>query len=133
MFDVYFGDEFTKEYPNFTGEMQEAIQCFIELVETHGLGEHTKTLYKGKLSPSWRNLDSNDPNFIYTKSNHLWHYHIGIPGYIASRYGSYYTSDMVLHFIWKQEERFITIIDCTEHYKSDGNFWLPSPKYLISS
>ncbi len=131
MFDVDFGDEFTLEYSNFPKELQDAIQDFIDLFLLHGLGEHTKPFYKGKLSYSWRNLENSDPDYIYTKSNHLWHYHIGIPTYIASNYGSYYTSDMVLHFVWKKGENSILIVDCTDHYKSDGSFWLPSPKYLV--
>lgn len=131
MFDIDFGDEFLLEYPNYPQDLQNAIQDFIDLVATHGLGKHTEHLYKGKLSHSWRGLDSCDPNYIYTRGNHLWHYHIGIPYYIASRYGNYYTSDMVLHFIWKKDDTHIVIVDCTEHYKSDGSFWLPLPRYLI--
>lgn len=130
MFEIEFGDEFTRQYPNFSINMQNAIQDFIEIVETHGLGDNTQQYYKGKLSHSWRNLAFDDPLYAYTKNNALWHYHIGIPVYTLSRSGLYYTSDMILHFVWQRNTKKIKIVDYTEHYRANGSFWLPNPIYL---
>jgi len=135
VFDVYYGDKFITEFQNFPKDLQDAILDFTALVEEHGLGSHTKDqgIYKGKISPSWRNLDQTDPDYIYTRANSLWHYHIGIPAYTPSKYGDYYTSDMVLHFVWKKDETKILIVDCTDHYNSHGKFWLPRSAYLLQT
>lgn len=135
MFDVYYGDKFTIEFQHFPKNLQDAVLDFTDLVEEHGLGSHNKNkgIYKGKISHSWRNLDPSDPDYAYTYSNSLWHYHVGIPAYIPSRHGNYYTSDMVLHFVWKKDETKILIVDCTEHYNAYGKFWLPRPAYLLQT
>ena len=116
MTDILLGDEFVKEYPNFPPNLQNAIVDFIYLVERYGFDHAVFCHYKGKISPSWRNLSPTDPNYTYT--NHLWHYH---------------TSDMVLHFIWHKKQDSIIIVDCTDHYRYDKSFWLPAPQYLIAS
>lgn len=130
MLAVEFGDEFIKQYPNFPSNLQNAILDFITLVQEHGLEKSAWCYYKGKISHSWRNLNPNDPNYHYTFHNQLWHYHIGIPAYRLSRTGLYHTSDMVLHFVWDKTKDYIVVVDCTEHYKANGDFWLPAPQYL---
>lgn len=130
MTEILFGDEFTKEYPNFPANLQNAIVDFVTLVGEYGFYRATFHQYKGKISPSWRNLDPTNPNYTYTHTQKLWHYHIGIPVYRLSKTGRYHTSDMVLHFIWDNNKDKITIVDCTEHYCFDGSFWLPAPQYL---
>lgn len=133
MTDILLGDEFVKEYPNFPPNLQNAIVDFIYLVERYGFDHAVFCHYKGKISPSWRNLSPTDPNYTYTYTNHLWHYHIGIPSYHLSPMGHYHTSDMVLHFIWHKKQDSIIIVDCTDHYRYDKSFWLPAPQYLTAS
>lgn len=100
------------------------------LVAQHGFYQNTFHHYKGKISPSWKNLSKDDPNYHYAYDNKLWYYHIGIPLYRLSLSGRYHTSDMVLHFVWDNKQDVITIVDCTEHYRYDGSFWLPAQHYL---
>lgn len=136
MTDILLGDEFVKEYPDFPPNLQNAIVDFIYLVERYGFDHAVFCHYKGKISPSWRNLSPTDPNYTYTYTytNHLWHYHIGIPSYRLSPTGHYHTSDMVLHyFIWHKKQDSIIIVDCTDHYRYDKSFWLPAPQYLTAS
>ena len=49
---------------------------------------------------------------------------------IISKYNNYLTSDMILHFQWKSNSTHIKVLDITWHYKSNGEFWLPSSKNL---
>ena len=86
--------------------------------------------YPGKVSPSWRGIEKTDPIYDFTYSNNLWHYHIGLPEYIKSKYNNYLTSDMILHFQWKNNINHIRILDITWHYKANGLFWLPKSNYL---
>lgn len=62
MTDILLGDEFVKEYPNFPPNLQNAIVDFIYLVERYGFDHAVFCHYKGKISPSWRNLSPTDPN-----------------------------------------------------------------------
>jgi hypothetical protein len=87
---------------------------------------------KEKLPPSWSGLEQSNPNYDYTRNNNLWHYHIGLPNYVAV-HGQYKTSDMVLHFQWPNKGDFINLVDMYYHYKaSDGTFYLPPPSYLTT-
>ena len=57
-----------------------------------------------------------------------------IIGYLEKKelegYNNYLTSDMILHFQWKSNSTHIKVLDITWHYKSNGEFWLPSSKNL---
>lgn len=45
-------------------------------------------------------------------------------------HGRYKTSDMVLHFQWKNKGNHISLVDMYDHYTSEGRFYLPSGHYL---
>ncbi len=127
MFEVDFSLKFVKEYPNFPQELQEAISQFVETFLQVGFD---LSYYKGKMACSYRMMDKLHPNYEYAFKNNLWHYHLGIPEYVKSRYGLYYTSDMLVHFR-KLSKNKIVIVDVTCHYKATGEFWLPAPDYLL--
>jgi len=113
-----FGKQFAVEFGRYPENQQDKILDFTDVYE------------EGKISPSWRGIDKTDPIYNYTYSNNLWHYHIGIPDYVKSKYNNYLTSDMILHFQRKQQIDHIRLVDITWHYKANGMFWLPSPEYL---
>jgi hypothetical protein len=123
-----FGKQFAVEFGRYPENQQDKILDFTDVYEEFGLRDFSK--YQGKISPSWRGIDKTDPIYNYTYSNNLWHYHIGIPDYIKSKYNNYLTSDMILHFQRKQQIDHIRLVDITWHYKANGMFWLPSPEYL---
>ena len=86
--------------------------------------------FQGKIAPSWRGIEKTNPIYDFTYSNSLWHYHVGLPDYIKSKYNNYLTSDMILHFQWKSNANHIRVLDITWHYKRNGEFWLPNSDYL---
>ena len=123
-----FGKQFAVEFGCYPESQQDKILDFTDVYEEFGLSDFSK--YPGKISPSWRGIEKTDPIYDFTYSNNLWHYHIGLPEYIKSKYNNYLTSDMILHFQWKNRSNHIFIADITWHYKSNGEFWLPEPNYL---
>lgn len=123
-----FGKQFAVEFGNYPENQQDKILDFTDVYEKYGLKDFSK--YQGKISQSWRGIDKTHPIYDYAYSNNLWHYHIGIPKYVKSKYNNYLTSDMILHFQWKNRSNHIFIADITWHYKSNGEFWLPEPNYL---
>ena len=123
-----FGKQFAVEFSNYPEKQQNKILDFTDIYEEYGLSEFSK--YQGKISPSWRGIEKTDPIYDFTYSNSLWHYHVGLPEYIKSKYNNYLTSDMILHFQWKKSSTHIRILDITDHYKSNGEFWLPNRNYL---
>ena len=123
-----FGKQFAVEFGNYPENQQDKILDFTVVYEKYGLNDFSK--YQGKISRSWRGIDKTHPIYDYAYSNNLWHYHIGIPEYVKSKYNNYLTSDMILHFQWKNRSNHIFIADITWHYKSNGEFWLPEPNYL---
>ncbi|MFW2177826.1 MULTISPECIES: hypothetical protein [unclassified Moraxella] len=125
-FDVSFSVKFLKEYPNFPNEQQQAISNFVDTFLQFGL-DFSK--YKGKIAPSYRMQDKLSDNYDFVFKNKLWHYHLGLPRYVASNYGTYHTSDMILHF-QNLSATTIKIVDVTSHYKVTGEFWLPTDDYL---
>ena len=124
---VKFHKQFAIEFRNYPKNQQDKIFDFIETFKQHGLSDFSK--YDGKIAPSWSNLEGSNPNYIYAKANNLWHYHIGIPIY-QQIHSKYKTSDVVLHFQWRQGENVIYLVDIYNHYKHDGSFYLPSFSYL---
>ena len=120
---VEFCKQFAIEFKNYPKNQQDKILDFIETFEQHGLSDFAK--YDGKITPSWSGLKISNPNYIYTKENNLWHYHIGIPIY-QQVHSKYKTSDVVLHFQWQQGY----LVDIYNHYTHDGSFYLPSFNYL---
>ena len=122
------GKQFQAEFKNYPEDQRRVIVDFIAIYQQYGLSDFSK--FKGKLTPSWKGVDSCSDNYQYAKANALWHYHIGIPTYQQSLYGDYFTSDWVLHFMWEHKDNHIVIVDVLFHYKADGTFHLPSPKYL---
>lgn len=127
-YQVSFLPAFQREFKNFPVDQQDKVLDFIETYEEYGLTDFSK--YEGKISPSWRGLETTDPNYTYTRSNHLWHYHIGIPTY-KSVHSTYKTSDMVLHFQWPNKGEKINLVDMYYHYTNGGDFYLPTPQYLV--
>lgn len=124
---VHFNNQFAVEFANYPAAQQTAVLTFAQTFQQHGLGNFA--LYPGKISPSWASLDPSDPNYVYTKSNALWHYHIGIPTYTV-QHNKYMTSDVVLHFEWPYQGTEIHLVDTYDHYRADGTFYIPPPKYL---
>ena len=127
-YDWTFGKKLAGEFQNFPIDQKQSIAAFIVLYEAHGLSDFTK--YEGKISPSWSGVPETDVAHAYAKANHLWHYHIGIPTY-TSVHPKYKTSDMVLHFQWPDRGSHINLADVYYHHKSDGEFYLPPPDYLV--
>lgn len=126
-----YGKQFAIEFSKYPTDQQDAILDFLVLYQQEGLGDFSK--YPGKISPSWKGVPFNSPTYRYAYDNKLWHYHIGIPDYVKSRYGGYLTSDWVLHFIWDDWQsmgKHIVVVDILFHYKKDGTFHLPTEKYL---
>ncbi|EMD9275296.1 hypothetical protein VWV82_003939 [Cronobacter malonaticus] len=126
-YTVSFGKLFAKEFEHFNEKDQDKVLDFTELFERYGLADFSK--YPGKISPTWSNLESDDPDFIYAMTNRLWHYHVGLPEYVQ-RHPKYMTSDWVLHFQWTQGDYNIHLVDMCYHYTQDGKFYIPKPHYL---
>lgn len=126
-----FKPKFAEEFHRYPEDQQDAILGFLSIYSSHGLKDFSK--YKGKISPSWKKISPHSAVYRYTRSNSLWHAHIGLPKYYKSLHNQYYTSDMILHFQWIKKGDVIDIVDITDHYKADGTFWLPSLVYLRES
>ena len=123
-----FGKKFAVEFKNYPENQQDKILDFTDIYEENGLSDFSK--FQGKIAPSWRGIDKTHPIYDFTYSNSLWHYHVGLPEYIKSKYNNYLTSDMILHFQWKNNSNHIRVLDITWHYKCNGEFWLPNSDYL---
>ena len=123
-----FGKKFAVEFNNYPENQQDKILDFTDIYEENGLSDFSK--FQGKIAPSWRGIDKTNPIYDFTYSNSLWHYHVGLPDYIKSKYNNYLTSDMILHFQWKNNSNHIRVLDITWHYKRNGEFWLPHSDYL---
>ena len=123
-----FGKKFAVEFKNYPENQQDKILEFTDIYEENGLSDFSK--FQGKIAPSWRGIDKTHPIYDFTYSNSLWHYHVGLPEYIKSKYNNYLTSDMILHFQWKNNSNHIRVLDITWHYKRNGEFWLPNSDYL---
>ena len=123
-----FGKKFAVEFKNYPENQQDKILDFTDIYEENGLSDFSK--FQGKIAPSWRGIDKTHPIYDFTYSNSLWHYHVGLPEYIKSKYNNYLTSDMILHFQWKNNSNHIRVLDITWHYKRNGEFWLPNSDYL---
>lgn len=123
-----YGKQFAIEFDNFPTDQQNAILDFLYIYQLYGLVCFSK--YPAKITPSWHGIDKIDPIYDFTYSNSLWHYHVGLPNYKKSKYNNYLTSDMILHFQWKNKSTHIRVLDITWHYKKNGDFWLPSKKNL---
>lgn len=123
-----FGKKFAVEFKNYPENQQDKILDFTDIYEENGLSDFSK--FQGKIAPSWRGIDKTHPIYDFTYSNSLWHYHVGLPDYIKSKYNNYLTSDMILHFQWKSNANHIRVLDITWHYKRNGEFWLPNSDYL---
>ncbi len=124
-YTVDFFPKFQKEFTNFPPEHQDKVLDFVKQFQLHGLSDFS--LYEGKIAPS---AVPGTPEYYYARSHDLWHYHIGIPTY-TQIHGRYKTSDMVLHFQWRNKGPHISLVDMYDHYTSAGRFYLPSGDYLI--
>jgi hypothetical protein len=125
-FTVSLNRVFAGEYQRLRPDQQDKIRQFMRLFQKVGLRD--QTLYPGKLSGSWVTLAEDDPEYKRTRDACLWHYHIGLPYYTQS-YAGYKTSEWLLHFQWPNWATggtHIEIVDLYTHYKSDGQFYLPS-------
>lgn len=127
-YTLHYGDLFKKEYQNFPEDQQDAIADFIYLYQQYGLDDLTR--YPGMIARSWRNISTDHPNYQHAIRHDLWHYHIGLPEYKAT--GLYFsTSEWVLHFMWPNKGREITVVDVAAHkFDKRKPFYLPSENYL---
>lgn len=127
-YKVSFGKEFAKESVNYPKDQKQAIADFVNTFQNFGLADYSK--YQGKISPSWSGINMTQESYDYAYTNHLWHYHLGIPSY--KNIGQpYYTSDYILHFQWKNRGNEIALLDCSSHYTSTKIFYLPPERYLV--
>lgn len=126
-FTVSFNKLFAKQFEQFDTKAQDCILDFVEQFERCGLDDFTN--YEGKIAPSWSNLATDNPKYVYAKGNDLWHYHIGLPEY-TQRHDKYKTSDWVLHFQWQPKGTELNLVDMCYHYTCDGEFYLPDESYL---
>lgn len=123
--------QFAKEYERFPDDQKDKVDDFLDIYEVSGFSDFAA--YPGKITPSWKGLESSDPKFSYAFDNELWHYHIGLPSYKTSRHGGYLTSDKVLHFQWPSKSDHILLVDLYDHYTWNGVFWLPPQASLNQS
>ncbi|QIW16085.1 hypothetical protein A4G20_06945 [Pasteurellaceae bacterium RH1A] len=119
---VLFGSKIANELQYFPEKDLLKIWQFKEHLETYGF-EHLA----GRNKPS-DEVPKDDPYWskkvAIAQQYHLWHYHIGIPGYDKSKGFGNYTSEYILHYI--KGDGFIKIVDFTAH----PPFKLPSERYL---
>lgn len=120
-----FSQQFAKEFANFEQDQKDKITTFLSTYQVHGLSDFTR--YEGKIAKSWRGCDTSSSDYEFARSNNLWHYHIGLPGY-RQQHAKYKTSDWVLHF--QREDSNIHLVDLYVHYKYDGSFYMPSARSL---
>lgn len=122
MMEVQYGQLFLKHFQRFPKDDQLKIATFVIHVQQHGL-----TNLQGRNKPS-DNVPTDDPDWLqkvrYAQQYNLWHYHIGIPCYSASRHGDC-TSEYVLHYI--RGDGFVKLADLAAH----PPFKLPQPEYLL--
>ncbi len=123
-----FGKQFAVEFARYPQDQQDKIIDFIELYVQFGLSDFTK--FPGKIAPSWKGTPDL-ATYKYARVNELWHYHVGLPNYVLSQNYTYFTSNWVLHFQWENMGSHILIVDILYHYKSNGEFHLPTEDYLI--
>ena len=126
-----FKAKFADEFARLDDVQQDKVLDFTDLYEAHGLADFSR--YPGKVTPSWKGLATNHPDYAFTYTNCLWHYHVGLPNYTPTIHGKYQTSDWVLHFQWKDwwmQGTHIDLVHLYQHLTWDGKFWLPKPDYL---
>ena len=109
----------------FSPAEKASIAAFILIYQDHGLDDFS--MYPGKVARTGSG-DCSEEEKAYAKKHHLWHYHIGIPNYVQSPSGKYYTSRDVLHFQWFQKENRILLVDMYRHYLIGGKFYVPPVK-----
>ncbi|OXJ01079.1 hypothetical protein CFB48_13545 [Burkholderia sp. AU33647] len=122
-----FNAQFAIEFARFKQDQQDAVIDFTDTFEKHGLSDFSK--YPGKITYSWKGVPPGSSEFIYAKANDLWHYHVGLPTY--TQWAKFATSDWVLHFQWPGQGDHINLVDLCYHYTSNGQFYMPSAKYLV--
>lgn len=122
-FEVILGDLFSLDFQKLDTQYIQIIRKFMDTFTENGYAN-----LKGKNKKS-SDIPKNDPEYQdklnLVKQYKLWHYHIGIPKYIKSINGKYYTSDYVLHYK-KISKTKIVIVDFSSH----NPFKLPSLTYL---
>lgn len=129
-FIVKYKLQFAAEFNRFPHDQQSAVVKFLAQYQQHGLADQTK--FPGRISPSWQNLPINHPNYIYTKTHDLWHYHLGIPDYDGRQnWGK--TSDWLLHFQWPDQGNVISLVDVYTHHNYQKQFYLPPLSALEDS
>lgn len=127
-FTFDFKRKFAAEFTNFPPDQQDKVLDFLATYTKYGLGDFSH--YIGKVTPSWKGAAPGGPDYNYSLTNYLWHYHIGLPHYSTTTHGRYQTSDWVLHFQWPKRGDHISLVDLYSHYTSAGKFHLPPPEYL---
>ncbi len=126
-YKVSYLPQFSIEFENYPEYQQDSVLDFTDKFEEVGLSDFSN--YEGKITPSWKGLGTDDPKYTFTKDNHMWHYHIGLPEY-KQKHGKYKTSTVVLHFQWPDKGTEISLVDLYDHYTSEGVFYLPPEHYL---
>lgn len=128
-FVVHWGKLFAQEYANLPLEQQEKVDDFIDLFERHGINGYLRE-YPGKMVNSWDPVPTSDKQYYHARSNHLWHYHIGLPEYKQRGQAPYMTSRDLLHFSWPHKKNEIVLVCLAPHYV-DGKFFMPGIDHLV--
>lgn len=120
--------QFAGEVEHMDAKQRDRLGDFLDIYEEFGLGN--QTVYPGRLSPSWHNLPTNHPSYIFTTKHSLWHYHCGYPEYEGSKpWGN--TSDWLIHFQWIKGSTHIDVVDMYQHHTFTRAFYLPSADRLV--
>ncbi|WP_296504518.1 hypothetical protein [Rhodoferax sp.] len=130
-FSFSFSSAFAKDYANFPPDQQDKVDDFTDTYLKDGFTDWTK--FPGKITYSWKGLGPSNPQYIFTKANELWHYHIGIPIYVQQPGVPYQTSDWVLHFQWRGKGNHIDIVDLYQHYTYSRAFYIPPASALVNA
>jgi hypothetical protein len=125
-FTVDFGQQFLKEWKQYTRDQQAHVTSFVALVKAHGLDQ---TKLPGRLTASW--LGAGQADFTYAQQNSLWHYHLGYPTWRDKGPGVPKTSEWVLHLQYIDGGTHMTVLDLYEHYLRNGQFYLPRGPHMV--
>lgn len=123
-FTVGVGPQWKKEWPNYLPDQRAKVQLFVYTFQKHGLDQ---TKFQGRISPSWMNRQPGSSPYLYTTTNWLWHYHIGLPHYTKAMGAD--VSDWLLHFQWVNYSRHVDLIELSPH-QVGGKFYLPPTSSL---
>lgn len=120
--EVELGQKFTLQLALLPDNEQELISEFITHVQNFGF---TGLIGRNKASDNVPVTAQDRQNKInYAQTNALWHYHIGLDGYVLSTKGDY-TSEHIIHYT-QMTANCIRLVKIGKH----PPFELPTPDYL---